>query len=140
MKLAAKLEPKPIPHLVWDGSWQIKRSRKAPMIQVRYRLNEAGYKASGYKMPVRHSSQANKDQVTATCSALADTGCTTMVAGMTFVRNLGLKESDLLPVRTEIKAANKTEIKIIGAVIVEIELHKAGHQKQAKQVVYVIGG
>ena len=107
------------------------------MISIRYRLCPDGYEAAGYKVPVRHSSQPNKEAVVATSSALADTGCTTMVAGMTFVQNLGLKASDLLPVRTEIKAANKTEIKIIGAIIVDIRVNGGDNNKVAKQVVYI---
>ena len=74
---------------------------------------------------------------TATCDALADTGCTTMLAGLSFVHNLGLKKSDLVPVRTEIKAANRSEIRIIGAIIVEIKLHKPRENGNTKQVVYI---
>ena len=68
---------------------------------------------------------------------MVDTACTSMVAGLSFIRNLGLKESDLVPIRTEIRAANKSEIKIIGAVIVEIKLNKPISDLLTKQVVYI---
>ena len=42
------------------------------------------------------------------------------------MRDIGLKETDLVPVVTQIKAANKSEIRIIGALIVEIKLNVPG--------------
>ena len=60
-----------------------------------------------------------------------------MVAGLNFIRNLGLSEYELLPVRTEIKAANKTEIKVIGAVFVELQLNTPSSHLISKQVVYI---
>ena len=52
MKLAAKLEPKPIPHLVWDGSgWVEKPNKKHPMVNIKYRLAADGYSAVGRAIP-----------------------------------------------------------------------------------------
>ena len=48
-----------------------------------------------------------------------------MIAGMSFIKDLGLSKLDLVPVHTQIKSANKSDICIIGAVIVEIKLWKA---------------
>ena len=97
-------------------------NKKAPLVSIRYRLCRDGYSAAGRSVPKCRTKTIGSKPVMATIKALADTGCTTMVAGMTFVRQLGLIKEDLLPVTTSIKAANKTDIVIIGAVIVEISL------------------
>ena len=116
----AEIKDKPIPHLVWDGDdWIVKPNKRAPLVAIRYKLCEDGYAAAKRAMPVNRVGK-DKSPVTATISAMADTGCTTMVAGLSFIQHLGLKKEDLLPVRTLIKAANKTALTIIGAVIVEI--------------------
>ena len=71
----------------------------------------------------RHSeSPCQKTQIVATTSSLGDTGCSSMIAGMDFVKSLGLAKKDLLPVEMSMRAANKTAIDIIGAVIAEIKV------------------
>ena len=114
----------PIPHLVWEaGKWSVRANKKAPMVPIRYKLASDGYTAAGHSIPRRVMGGHRDIPVESVTSALADTGCTTMVAGLNFIRNLSLWEEELLPVRTEIKAANKTEIRVIGAVIVELQLN-----------------
>ena len=114
----------PIPHLIWTGkSWKVKPNMRAPIVKLKYRISADGYVAAGRQPPIHSSEVDPKIPFTATCDALADTGCTTMIAGLLFVHNLGLKKSDLVPVHTQIRAANRSEIKIIGAIIVEIKLH-----------------
>ena len=97
------------------------------MVSIHYRLCKDGYAALGRRMPERHTSckDARKFPVTASTMAMVDTGCSTMVAGMSFIRSLGLWPNDLLPVKTDIRAANKTSIKIEGAIIVEIKRNDA---------------
>ena len=85
----------PIPHLVWDGgSWTIRQNKKAPVVSIRYKLCRYGYSAAGRTLPESRTKTISSKPVTATIKALADTGCTTMVAGMTFVRQLGLIKED----------------------------------------------
>ena len=60
-----------------------------------------------------------------------------MIAGMSFIKDLGLSKLDLVPVHTHIKAANKSDIRIIWVVIVEIKLLKANQECSTKQVVYI---
>ena len=87
----------PIPHLVWDnGNWIVRPNKKAPLVSIRYRLSKDGYSAAGRSIPKCRTKTIGSKPVMATIKALADTGCTTMVAGMTFVRQLGLIKEDLL--------------------------------------------
>ena len=60
-----------------------------------------------------------------------------MVAGVDFIHNLGLNEKDLVPVAKTVKAANKTDIKMIGAVIIEAKLNSPGVDKITKQIVFI---
>ena len=115
----------------------MRSNKRAPMVGIKYFLSEDGYKAAKSCIPLRHTKSSSKSPVIGTIQALADTGCTTMVAGLSFIRHLGLRPQDLLPVRTSIKAANRTEIVIIGAVIVEIRLNRPNSETFSKQVVYI---
>ena len=129
----------PIPHFIWDqGEWSIRPNRSHPMVKICYRLCKDGYQAVRRPMPKRHTQcrGIEKIPIVATTEAMADTGCSTMVAGMSFIHSLGLWASDLLPVKADIRAANKSQIKIDGAVIVEIKLNDES-DKLTKQVVYI---
>ena len=60
-----------------------------------------------------------------------------MIAGVDFIENIGIKNNQLIPVDTVVKAANKTVIKVDGAVIVEIRLNTPGADRSTKQIVYI---
>ena len=94
-KFLAQAFQEPIPHLVWEsGKWKVKDNEKAPNVPIKYRLCHDGYQAAGRKLPKGRISDDSRP-FTATCTALADTGCTTMVAGLSFMKNLGLERKDL---------------------------------------------
>ena len=129
----------PIPHLIWNGSeWRIQPSKKHPMVSIKYRLCPEGYKYLGRPLPKRRckSDTSQGSVVVAKAKAMADTGCSTMVAGLSFIKDLGLNELDLLPVKTDVRAANRSKIEILGAVVVEIRLDRAGiSNKFIRQVI-----
>ena len=128
----------PIPHLIWrEGTWKVRHNMKTPMVQIKYKLSEEGYKKLGSPLPLRRGASLQTVPVVGFMEAMADTGCTTMVAGLEFIHNLGLAKGDLLPVRTQVKAANKTSIKILGAVVVEVKVDGPNRDGVSKQVVYV---
>ena len=76
-----------------------------------------------------------KGALVATSKAMADTGCSTMVAGIDFIRYIGLTESDLVPTMSTVRAANKAKIEILGELIVDIRLITPSADKATKQVV-----
>lgn len=79
-----------------------------------------------------------KKHVVATTLAMADTGCSSMIAGIGFAGDLGLCKRDLLPVDMMMRAANKTPMDIIGGILVEIKLDGAmSSDKSTRQVVYI---
>ena len=131
-------EIKALPHLVWDDEeWKLKSDQQVPMVNIKYKLCWDGYAKAGFKAPTQKVRPKQRGPLVGTVSAMADTGCSTMVAGIEFIKNIGLTTEDLVPVRTVVKAANKTRIEIIGAVIVEIRLNSPGMDRLAKQIVYI---
>ena len=57
---------------------------------------------------------------TITVKAMADTGCQSCLAGINVMQKIGLQERDLVPVRMSMRAANKTDIRILGAIVVKL--------------------
>ena len=118
-----------LPHIVWRGNkWVEAPAKPPPIVEIKYRLALNDYVNLGIPTP-------NKPVLVATTSSLGDTGCSSMIAGVEFAQSLGLVKKDLLPVEMSMRAANKTNIDIIGAIIVEIKV--VGHEVVTKQVVYI---
>lgn len=70
---------------------------------------------------------------------LPDTGAQVVIAGMQLVRELGLQYSDLVPVTTKLRAANKSEIEVAGGMLIEITMMgNAGKIHKAKELCYVV--
>ena len=129
---------KSMPQLIWNGTdWRTKSGHRSPIVSIRYKLCPDGYKSAGCKMPIQKVRPRQRGPLVATSQAMADTGCSTMVAGVDFIHNFGLNEKDLVPVAATVKAANKTDIKVIGAVMVEAKLNSPGVDKITKQVVFI---
>ena len=118
-----------LPHIVWrENKWVEAPAKPPPIVQIKYRLAYNDYVDLGIPPP-------DKPVFVATTASLGDTGCSSMIAGVEFARDLGLAKRDLLPVEMSMRAANKTNIDIIGALIVEIKV--VGHETVSKQVVYI---
>lgn len=107
------------------------------MVSIRYKLVWDGYATAGFAPPFQKIKPKQVGALVATARAMADTGCSSMVAGPDFYTNLGLSKNDLIPVKTIVRAANRTVIDIVGAVIVDIRLNAAGSERMTKQVVYI---
>jgi len=69
----------------------------------------------------------------------ADTGCQSCLMGIKLLRQLGLQESDLIPVSMKMHAANSiNNIAILGAIILQLSGNtKKGSNLSTKQIVYV---
>ena len=107
------------------------------MINIKYTLCRDGYVHAGLIIPVQKIRPKLKGPLLATARAMMDTGCSSMVAGTDFVTNLDLKIEDLVPVKTVVWAANRTDIKIIGATIVNIKTNAPGSLKMKKKVAFI---
>ena len=69
---------------------------------------------------------------------MADTGCQSCLASTTVLRHLGLKQKDLIPVTTCMHAANRSGIKILGAIILRFSCtSQSGQTRETRQIVYI---
>jgi len=69
---------------------------------------------------------------------MADTGCQSCLAGIKIMQQLGLHQSDLIPVSMRMHAANNQGIKILGAMALRLVGRDAqGKAVETRQLTYV---
>ena len=100
-------------HHIFDGiyGWIIRESPKQPSIKLRLSTNESDYKHFGHTRPRVKPS---------TISAITDTGAQSSLMGLKVFKRCGFKQSDLLPVKKKMYAANNEGINILGAVLIRL--------------------
>ena len=69
--------------------------------------------------------------------AIPDTGAQVTCAGPYLLQKLNMSERDLIPTSQKIVAANSTELRTLGGVMVEIIATKSGLEKATKQFCYI---
>ena len=109
--------------------WTRQPSKPQPFITLKIRICTTDYAHFGFRPP---RSTKSIDAPT-----MADTGCQCCLAGMLIIR-LGLNEHDLIPVTTQMQAANNNKIKILGAVLLEFSgTSSTGEHLHTRQITYV---
>ena len=74
-------------------------------------------------------------------TALVDTGAQMVVMGIEDVHKMGLRKSNLIPVKLKIKAANSGGMRLLGGVLVRIEgKSPSGANRTTRQIAYVAEG
>ena len=119
-------------HVHVKGKGWVKRAAKSkPMILLQSRLDMSAYT----------DLQLNSPKQTVIVSEgyhLADTGASICLGGKQYMRSLGLSETDLTPCDMSVCGADSTDIKVLGAVLVELKCK--GASATSKQVVYICEG
>ena len=70
--------------------------------------------------------------------AFADTGCQSCLVGSVLLPRLGLRNSDLIPVKTKMRAASNDGINLLGAVLLKISGSDAtGNWLSTNQMTYI---
>ena len=70
--------------------------------------------------------------------AITDTGCMSCLAGVNILTSLGLNDKDLIPVTAQMKSADNDDIRLLGAIFIELEGYaENGIQGRTKQMVYI---
>ena len=120
-------------HHVFDKSkgWLRKAAKLKPMVLVQSRVDLSAYTALQLKPPGRTTRVSVGYH-------LADTGASICLGGKQFMRSLGVSEEDLTPCDMSVCGADNSDIKVIGAVLVEFKCKVV--PKTSKQVVYVCEG
>ena len=113
-----------------EERWSRQASKPQPFITLSIRVCTRDYAHFGFQPP--------RSTKSIEAPTMADTGCQCCLAGMLIIRRLGLNESDLIPVTTQMHAANNNKIKILGAVLIEFSGTSAnGERLYTRQVTYV---
>ena len=72
---------------------------------------------------------------------VADTGAMMVVLNVGVMKSLRLREEDLIPVSLKIAAANKSEIKLLGGILIIIRaFDENGRVRASRQLIYVADG
>ena len=91
-------------------------SKPQPFLNVTATVTTEDYAALGFHL--------ERDTKTALLPAMADTGCQSCLAGLKVLHQLGLRESDLLPVTIKMHTATYRGITILGATVLRFNLQR----------------
>ena len=113
-----------------EERWTRQPSKPQPFVTLTISICTEDYSQFGLEPP-----QSTK---TIQAPAMADTGCQSCLAGLIIIQRLGLGEEDLIPVTTQMHAANNNKIRILGAVLIEFSGTDAnGERFYTRQITYV---
>ncbi len=113
-----------------DDTWSKTSTPDQPHVNLTLRLVKEDYIRLGGKTPL-----GTKE---ATVQALADTGCQSCIAGTEVMSTMGIKLRMLLPATIKMRAANGSDIPLLGAAIIRIT-DPTSH-KTTRQMVYITRG
>ena len=118
-----------IGHAEYDelNGWISQPSKNHPLVTVTLEVSPEDYAHFNIPFP------DNKSTNCINRVAVADTGAMTMVGGKDLLPGLGLKTSDLIPVRTELTAAGNTKLNILGAIFIKV----GGKNRTTRQLCYI---
>ena len=108
-------------------SWSRMQSKPQPFLTMSLQTQTEDYQHLGYTLKV--------PQKKITIQAMADTGCQSCLAGTSTMKKLGLKTTDLLPVKLKMHAANNSNIQILGAILVKMAEPQG--RRSTRQMVYI---
>ena len=108
-------------------SWSKKQSSPQPYITITVETQPDDY--------IRLGQRLKAPQRRFTTQAMADTGCQSCLAGTATMRKLGLTPKELLPVCLRMRAANDSQITILGAILVK--LAEPQGKRSTRQMIYI---
>ena len=111
--------------------WLRQAAKSKPMVLVRARVDKPAYTALQVRAPLSMTRISEGYQ-------LADSGASICLGGKQFMRSLGLQETDLTPCDMSVCGANNENIRVLGAVLVELEVR--GSPATSKQIIYICDG
>ena len=120
-----------IDHYIFDGTygWMIAESKPQPVIRLKIYTNKSDY--DHMNIPYRHVKSTN-------VTAITDTGAQSSLMGMKTFRKCGFQESDLVPVKRKMYAANNEGITIKGAVFTRLSgINKLGDRIETAEMIYI---
>ena len=118
-------------HYVFDclNGWKASVSLKHPTIQLKASIDEQAYTQMNIKCPRQNYCKIN---------VVTDTGAQSCLWDLNSYLKHGFKKSSLIPVKRKMLAANREQIKITGAIFMELMAKDVqGKVHVAKEMVYI---
>ena len=118
-------------HHIFDSheGWKKAESMPHPVLKLAVTTDASAYKHFGVACPQMISADAN---------VVADTGAQSALWSLQGFRRSGFNDTDLLPVRQTMRAANMGEIEISGAVFIKLTgIDSSGKKHTAPIMAYV---
>ena len=128
-----RISIKALPHTAFDEiqGWKTAKPPGHPKVQVDALLCLDGYRQ--LKIPIP-ATQDRKIKVV----GLPDTGAQLTVSGRDFVKKLGVKESELIPLSHGVSVANNAGLGLIGGALVTFSgMDKDRRTRETKHLVYM---
>ena len=125
-----------MPHMLYQQlEWVTRHPPAQPLIKLAVNIDTEAYHQNKLKPPSAYKHRE------ADLVALADSGCQATVMGPLQLSQLGLSSKDLIEVQLTLSGANRSSIKILGAVFVNISgADKGGQLWTTRQLCYVAEG
>ena len=120
-------------HHVYDSStqsWHQRPAKRKPLVRVQVKVDKT--RSTAQDLGIR---QLNIQTQEVTDRALADSGASVTLAGLKFMRSMGVSEADLVRCAMRLYGADGADINLIGAVPVIITDTATG--RQTRQVLYI---
>ena len=118
-------------HYVFDclSGWKESKSLKHPTIQLKASIDKQAYTQMKIKCPKQNYCTVN---------VVTDTGAQSCLWDLSSYLKHGFKKSNLIPVKRKMVAANREQIKITGAIFMELRANDVkGKLHVAKEMVYI---
>ena len=110
-----------------NKKWVRKQSKPQPYVQLTASTRIADYASLGYPLPGGNQ--------TTLLEGMADTGCQSCLSGTDILNKLNMTRKDLIPVQLRMQAANKSNIRVIGALLVRLTSRET--KRETRQMIYV---
>ena len=126
-------EVRALPHHVYDryAGWVARPPAPHPLTQVSISLCTSGYRELELPLP-------RVVDKSITRMSMADTGAQMLVGGVDIIHSLGLTKKDLIPLATEVNAANRQSMGLLGGVLITITgKDRDGNIRETRQLCYI---
>ena len=111
--------------------WVRKGAKEKPMLLMQSKVDLSAYLVLKVKAPLRPERISEGYHLT-------DTGASICLGGKQYMRSLGISEDELIPCDMSVCGADSSNIKVLGAVLVEFKCKES--PSASKQVVYICEG
>ena len=126
-KLEAPTTP-PVEHHIFNGEWVTRRSEPHPTIDVTITPSPEDHRILGF--PISETCRPKPFIST----MIADSGCQSCVLPITMAYRMGLSDTDIFPVRTNMQGASGEDLHICGGMVADISTFDVSGSKSHQTI------